>query len=173
MIRLSPSARQSPKCQSCRAASGVFPSLETELKRRSRELVASLAAEIAQRFDAIDQRLERIDAELEEMSGAPRTLRRLAELERTLERLLSGELDMRVLTNHLALTAAEARVGVALFQGESIKGYARSAGMKIDTARWYVKQIYPKTGVHRQTELIHLLLQCHAPEARRSQRAKP
>ena len=39
---------------------------------------------------------------------------------------------------------------------------ARQAGISINTARWYVKQIYAKTGVKRQAELDRMLLKTTA-----------
>jgi DNA-binding CsgD family transcriptional regulator len=39
-----------------------------------------------------------------------------------------------------------------------VEAYAKEAGISINTARWHVKQIYAKTGVKRQTELIRILL---------------
>jgi hypothetical protein len=47
-----------------------------------------------------------------------------------------------------------------------VEQYAKEAALSIHTARAYVKQIYEKTGVRRQGELIRLLLQCHAPAKR-------
>jgi DNA-binding CsgD family transcriptional regulator len=58
----------------------------------------------------------------------------------------------------LSLTPAETRTAIALFKGQSVEVYAKEAGISINTARWHVKQIYAKTGVKRQTELIHMLL---------------
>jgi DNA-binding CsgD family transcriptional regulator len=40
--------------------------------------------------------------------------------------------------------------------------YAAEAGISINTARWYVKHIYAKAGVHKQTELIYQLLKRRA-----------
>jgi DNA-binding CsgD family transcriptional regulator len=57
----------------------------------------------------------------------------------------------------------EAQLAAALFKGQSVEAYARETGISINTARWYVKQIYAKTGVKRQTELIHLLLKRTTP----------
>jgi DNA-binding CsgD family transcriptional regulator len=58
----------------------------------------------------------------------------------------------------LSLTPAETRLAIALFKGQSVEAYAKDTGISINTARWYVKQIYAKTGVKRQTELIRMLL---------------
>jgi DNA-binding CsgD family transcriptional regulator len=62
----------------------------------------------------------------------------------------------------LSLTPAETRLAIALFKGQSVEAYAKEAGISINTARWHVKQIYAKTGVKRQTELIRMLLKTTA-----------
>jgi DNA-binding CsgD family transcriptional regulator len=60
------------------------------------------------------------------------------------------------------LTAGAARLAVALFKGQSVEDYAKEAAIRINTARWYVKQVYAKTGVNRQAELVQLLLKSAA-----------
>ena len=54
---------------------------------------------------------------------------------------------------------------IALFKGQSVEGYAKESGISINTARWHVKQIYAKTGVKRQSELIQRLLKHHCRSA--------
>ena len=56
------------------------------------------------------------------------------------------------------LTAAEARLAAALAAGASIKDYAETAGISINTARWHLRQVLAKTGTKRQAELVRLLL---------------
>ena len=70
-------------------------------------------------------------------------------------------MDIQTLAN-LSLTPAETRIAIALVKGQSVEAYAKEAGISINTARWYVKQIYAKTGVKRQTELIRMLSQTKA-----------
>jgi DNA-binding CsgD family transcriptional regulator len=60
------------------------------------------------------------------------------------------------------LTPAETRIAIALFNGQTVETYAKETGISINTARWHVKQIYAKTGVKRQTELIRVLLKTTA-----------
>jgi DNA-binding CsgD family transcriptional regulator len=93
------------------------------------------------------------------LQTAARISQRIADLEATLDRVLVGELDTKTLAK-LSLTPAETRLAVALFKGQSVEAYAKEAAISINTARWHVKQIYAKTGVKRQTELIQMLLQC-------------
>ncbi len=57
-----------------------------------------------------------------------------------------------------ALTHAEARVLGALVDGQSIAGYCAIAGISVNTAKTHLKQIFAKTGVNRQTELIRMAL---------------
>ena len=70
-------------------------------------------------------------------------------------------MDIQTLAK-LLLTPAETRLAIALFKGQSVEAYAKEVGISIHTARWYVKQIYAKTGVKRQTALIRMLLKTTA-----------
>jgi len=94
------------------------------------------------------------------LQTAARIYQRIVDLEATLDRLVVGEMDTKTLAQ-LSLTPAETRLAIALFKGQSVEAYAKEAAISINTARWYVKQIYAKTGVKRQAELIHMLLKCH------------
>ena len=94
------------------------------------------------------------------LETAARIRQRIVDLEATLDRLLMGEMDTKALSK-LSLTPAETRLAIALFKGQSVEAYAKDTGISINTARWYVKQIYLKTGVRRQAELIQMLLKCH------------
>jgi DNA-binding CsgD family transcriptional regulator len=95
------------------------------------------------------------------LQTAARIRQRIVDLEATVDRLLACEMDIQTLAK-LSLTPAETRIAIALFKGQSVEAYAKEAGISINTARWYVKQIYAKTGVKRQTELIRLLLKTTA-----------
>jgi DNA-binding CsgD family transcriptional regulator len=94
------------------------------------------------------------------LQTAARIYRRIVDLEATLDRLLASEMDTKTLAE-LSLTPAETRLAVALFKGQTVEAYAKEAAISINTARWHVKQIYAKTGVKRQTELIYMLLKGH------------
>ena len=54
------------------------------------------------------------------------------------------------------LTAAQARVSTLVFSGQTISGVARSLNISENTVRTHLKQIFQKTGAHRQAELIRL-----------------
>lgn len=94
------------------------------------------------------------------LQTATRIRQRIIDLEATLDRLLVGEIDTKTLAK-LGLTPAETRLAGALFKGQSVEAYAKAAAISIGTARWHVNQIYAKTGVKRQSELIQILLKCH------------
>jgi DNA-binding CsgD family transcriptional regulator len=56
------------------------------------------------------------------------------------------------------LTAAEARVAQLLLRGEGIAGVAAHSGISLETARTHLRRVLVKTGTHRQSDLISLLL---------------
>lgn len=56
------------------------------------------------------------------------------------------------------LTAAEARLAQHLTRGVSLRNAAEAAGITYETARWYLKSTFQKTGTARQTDLVRLLL---------------
>lgn len=56
------------------------------------------------------------------------------------------------------LQPAQARLAVALADGQSVAGYAEEAGVTVRTARERVKQVLTLTGTHRQAELVRLVL---------------
>lgn len=62
------------------------------------------------------------------------------------------------------LTAAEARLAVRLSQGEAIAEAADALAISKETARTQAKAVYSKTGVHRQSELVAMLLSLPWPK---------
>jgi DNA-binding CsgD family transcriptional regulator len=56
------------------------------------------------------------------------------------------------------LTPAEARLARALLAGGGLRRAAAGAGMTYETARWYLKVLFQKTGTRRQSELVARLL---------------
>lgn len=56
------------------------------------------------------------------------------------------------------LTARESQLAWALAQGTSIADAALELGISAETARGYSKKIYSKIGVHRQAELVRVIL---------------
>lgn len=58
------------------------------------------------------------------------------------------------------LTAREAQVCVLLLRGLCVEEAARDLGISPRTARVYLQQVYGKVGVHRQADLVRLLMCC-------------
>lgn len=56
------------------------------------------------------------------------------------------------------LTAAESRLVQCLLAGSSLRQTSELIGVKYETARWYLKNVFQKTGVTRQSELVRRLL---------------
>ena len=56
------------------------------------------------------------------------------------------------------LTPAEARLAWSLAQGLSISEAARAHGLTVETARYYSKKIYAKTGARGQVDLVRNIL---------------
>lgn len=58
----------------------------------------------------------------------------------------------------LGLTPSEARIVHGLVERGSVEEAARCAGVSLSTARTYLKNVYHKTGVSKQAELVRLAL---------------
>jgi DNA-binding CsgD family transcriptional regulator len=56
------------------------------------------------------------------------------------------------------LTPAEGELALLLSSGQTLDEAAESLGIRKNTARAHLRSIFSKTGVSRQTELIHVLL---------------
>ena len=56
------------------------------------------------------------------------------------------------------LTPTEARLLGSLATGSSVEDYAQQRGVSVGTARVQLKQIQSKTGQHRQSDLVRLVL---------------
>ncbi len=66
------------------------------------------------------------------------------------------------------LTAAEARIAVSLASGSTLKEAAEKSAIRINTARWYLDEIFRKTGTNRQGQLVALLVNLHPLWGRRN-----
>jgi len=62
------------------------------------------------------------------------------------------------LVDLFGLTPAEARLAWALAQGLSIAEAADAHGLTTETARYYSKRIYAKTGARGQVDLVRNIL---------------
>jgi DNA-binding CsgD family transcriptional regulator/PAS domain-containing protein len=58
----------------------------------------------------------------------------------------------------LDLTPAEGRLASALIGGKTVREFAEEAGVSLNTARTHLKNVFSKTGVSRQPELIRMAL---------------
>jgi DNA-binding CsgD family transcriptional regulator/PAS domain-containing protein len=70
-----------------------------------------------------------------------------------------------LLRQRYGLTAAEARLALALLHGGGLRRAADAAGMTYETARWYLKILFQKTQTGRQAELVARLLREDVPLA--------
>ncbi|MDE2690929.1 MAG: helix-turn-helix transcriptional regulator [Acidobacteriota bacterium] len=68
------------------------------------------------------------------------------------------EMDARRLTDLYDLTPSEGRLALLLARGQSVSEIAASTGRKESTVRWHVRNLHPKLGVHRQADLVRLVL---------------
>jgi DNA-binding CsgD family transcriptional regulator len=66
--------------------------------------------------------------------------------------------DLRPITRLYGLTGAEARLLQALVRGERVGTYAKNAGITLNTAKGYLKQLFSKTQTRRQSDLLRLVL---------------
>jgi PAS domain S-box-containing protein len=69
---------------------------------------------------------------------------------------LSG--NVQAVESMYGLTPSESSIAVQLAHGLSLKEVAEKRGIRIGTARTHLKRALEKTGTHRQSELVRLLL---------------
>jgi len=60
------------------------------------------------------------------------------------------------------LTRQEARIGTLIGEGHVIRDAARDLGIQESTARWHLKNVFSKLDIHRQVELVRLILRAQA-----------
>jgi DNA-binding CsgD family transcriptional regulator len=66
--------------------------------------------------------------------------------------------DVKILRALFDLSPAESRLATALAGGNDLAESAKACGIQHSTARSYLEQIFRKTGVHRQAELVALIM---------------
>ena len=66
--------------------------------------------------------------------------------------------DPRILVERYGLTPAEGEVAAALAEGSTVGEIAVTTGRKESTVRWHVKNLHSKLGVHRQADVVRLVL---------------
>ncbi len=69
-----------------------------------------------------------------------------------------GEQSLEQLRDAYGLTHAEGRVALRLADGQRLSDIAGDLGISINTVRGHLKQVFAKTGTHRQAELVRLVL---------------
>ncbi len=84
-------------------------------------------------------------------------LRQIARI-RTASEGNEGAVDVAALSASFELTPAEARVAVALTEGRRLADVAVDLNISRTTAAFHLRNIFQKTGVRRQAELVGLLL---------------
>ena len=77
-----------------------------------------------------------------------------------LTRLGGGKqsVDTRQVARLYDLTPVESRVAALLAEGRTVSEIAASTGRKESTVRWHVRNLHSKLGVHRQADLVRLVL---------------
>lgn len=68
------------------------------------------------------------------------------------------DVPLERLRRRFGLTGSEARLAAALMRGQRLRDAAEQAGLTYETARWYLKSTFQKTGTARQADLVRLLL---------------
>ena len=68
------------------------------------------------------------------------------------------ETPEQVMARIYGLTPAEARLAAMLMQGHGLEWSADELDVSINTARTHIKNLFDKTGVRRQAELVRLVL---------------
>jgi DNA-binding CsgD family transcriptional regulator len=64
----------------------------------------------------------------------------------------------------LGLSDTESRLVAAIACGDDVANAAASAGVRVSSARTYLKRIFSKTSTHRQTQLVALVYQLLASD---------
>lgn len=76
----------------------------------------------------------------------------------------SSHIDVNVVAGSLRLTPRQAALAALLAGGTSLRHAAAYLGVTIQTARWHLKEIFERTGTHRQADLIRLVMQIVAAD---------
>ena len=69
------------------------------------------------------------------------------------------------LRGRFGLTPAETRFALEIMRGDGKRAAGERCGISYATARTHLSSIFSKTGVHRQAELVHLLLKAAGEQA--------
>ncbi|MDE2690939.1 MAG: helix-turn-helix transcriptional regulator [Acidobacteriota bacterium] len=69
-----------------------------------------------------------------------------------------GPIDPAPIAVTYDLTETESRVAALLAEGAAVSEIAATTGRKESTVRWHVRNLHSKLGVHRQADLVRLVL---------------
>ena len=72
--------------------------------------------------------------------------------------ITAGDFDETVLRTVFGFTSAESRLVAAILKGTTISGASKKLRISINTARTQLKSIFARVGVHRQADLVRLVL---------------
>ena len=70
----------------------------------------------------------------------------------------ADRIDSALVSTTLGLTPAEGQVAAMLAQGETVHSIAAATSRKESSIRWHLRQIFKKTGVSRQADLVRLVI---------------
>jgi DNA-binding CsgD family transcriptional regulator/PAS domain-containing protein len=84
--------------------------------------------------------------------------RRVAVLVLLVEPGYQPGLDPALVARTLGLSPAESHIAVWLAEGRSVRDIAETTGRQENSIYWYVKRIYHKLAISRQTDLVRLVL---------------
>ncbi len=91
-------------------------------------------------------------------NGDPFDVRRAAVALLVTDPDVEAAVPIERLRRRFRLTASEARLASELMRGLKLRDAADRAGLTYETARWYLKSTFQKTGATRQADLVRLLL---------------
>ncbi len=69
-----------------------------------------------------------------------------------------GGVDLGILARDYGLTPAECSVAAQLAEGLTVREIAACTGRSENTVRWHVRNLHSKLGVHRQADVVRLVL---------------
>jgi DNA-binding CsgD family transcriptional regulator len=66
--------------------------------------------------------------------------------------------DLSSVALYYGLTRAETQLLLSLVKGDTLNAYIKHAGITLNTAKGYLKQLFRKTSTGRQSDLVRLIL---------------
>jgi DNA-binding CsgD family transcriptional regulator len=121
------------------------------------DMLALITPHIERALFMAPSRLER------ELAGGTTILRHNDRPALRPQKMLADPLGASLCEN-FNLTSAEARVAVALSQGQSRTAAATALGITVNTVKTHVRRLYVKLGVSRHGELVHFMSRLRASQ---------